>query len=114
MGALGRLIATLVGALLGFAGDFFTADKAFKVAAVVVMVGLITAIIAMFDSCTGGGVCGTAFSNAAAKYPEFSVGLGIAFNSTTYASGASYLLVWAACQLYVFKKRMSGLLLGGS
>lgn len=114
MGAIGRLIATLFGSLFGFIVEFFVVDKGFKVVAVVAMVALLTGIVALFDSCTGGGACSAAFANAAARYPTFSMGLGIAFNTVTYGAASSYLLIWVACQLYVFKKRMTGLLLGGS
>jgi hypothetical protein len=114
MAAIGRLLATLFGSLFGFIVEFFVVDKGFKVAAIVVMVGLLTGIVAMFDSCTGDGICGTAFANAAQAFPNFSTGMSIAFNSVTFAAASQYLVVWAACQLYVFKKRMTGLLLGGS
>lgn len=114
MPLLGKLLVTLFTSLFGFFSSYVVADKGFKVAAIIVMVGLVTAIVAMFDSCAGGGACAAAFDAAATAYPTFSVGLGIGFNQVTYGAASGFVVIWAACQLYVFKKRMTGLLLGGS
>lgn len=100
--------------MFGFLAEMSSMEMAFKLLAVVSLTAVLTAIVMGFDSCTGGGVCATAFATAAERYPSFSVGLGIAFNAATYSAAASYVFVWCACQLYVFKKRMTGMLLSGS
>lgn len=114
MGALGKFLATLFGGLFGFIAEKSSMEIGFKLLAVTSLTAVLTAIVMGFDSCSGGGICGQAFSAAADRFPTFSMGLGIAFNAVTYSAASSYVLVWTACQLYIFKKRMTSMLLSGS
>lgn len=105
MPLLGTLVAGLFTILFNVFGRFLVLEKAFKLAAVVSMLALATALYVSLNSCVT-GVCGAAITNMSASSPNFAVGLGIAFNSTTFTAASFYISVWTLCQLYIIKKRM--------
>lgn len=104
MPLLGNLIVAVVTLLINIFGKFMVLEKAFRVAAVVLMISLVTVMTAVMYSCAN-GVCAAGIAGISASHPAFAVGLGIAFNSTTLAAAGGYMAVWLACQLYVFQKR---------
>lgn len=109
MGALGSLLATLFGSMFGFLGKYFVGEKAFRIAGIAIMLGLVVALYAAFKSCAT-GICSASIINVASEYPTFAMGLGIAFNTTTYAAVSAFMTVWTGCQLYILKKRMFSVL----
>lgn len=112
MGALGRLVVTLFGSLFTFLARFFVVEKAFKISAGVVLVGLVGVLFGALKSCAE-GICSTAINATAVEFPTFGMGLGVVFNTTTYTAAACYLTVWSACQLYVMKKRIVSMITAG-
>lgn len=112
MGALGRLLATLFGSLFTFLTRFFVVEKAFKVASIAVLLGVIGTLYGALKSCSL-GVCSTAINSVIVDFPSFGMGLGIVFNTVTYSAAALYITVWTACQLYVLKKKMMGMITQG-
>lgn len=104
MPLLGNLIVSLVTLLISIFGRFMVLEKAFKLAAVTVMLSLALVMMGVFSSCAT-GVCANGISGISSSHPGFAVGLGIAFNGTTMAAVGAYMAVWVACQLYVFQKK---------
>jgi len=110
--AIGTLLASLFGGLFASLTKYFVAEKAFRIAAIAVMLALLAAIVLSLKSCSQ-GICSSAINSVASQYPTFAMGLGVAFNTTTYTAASSFILVWTACQLYIVKKRMFGVLESG-
>lgn len=104
MPLLGNLLIAIVTTLFNFFSKFMLMERAFRLAALLVMIGLAVTMIALMSSCAR-GVCAQGISGISASHPNFAVGLGIAFNSTTLTSAACYMSVWLGCQLYVFQKK---------
>ena len=109
MPLLGTLMAGLFTALFNIFGRFFVMEKAFKLAAMASMLILATGLYLALKSCVE-GVCGSAISGISSSHPSFAVGLGAAFNSTTFAAASCYISVWTLCQMYIIKKRMIGMI----
>lgn len=109
MPILGTLILGLFRGLLAVFGRFFVLEKAFKLAAIGSTLILATGLTLALKSCVN-GVCGAAIGGISASHHNFAVGLGMAFNSTTYTAASCYVTVWMLCQLYVLKKRMIAML----
>lgn len=112
MPLLGSLLIGLCTLLFNVFGRFMVFEKAFRLAAVLSMLVLITALVLAMRSCVT-GVCGAAISGMSVSSPNFAVGLGIAFNSITFTAASCYISVWTICQLYIIKKRMVSLVVGG-
>lgn len=104
MPLLGNLLISIVTLLINIFGKFMVAEKAFRVSAVLVMLTLFGILMTTMSSCAR-GVCAQGISGISTSHPNFAVGLGIAFNSTTMAAASCYVSVWLACQLYVFQKK---------
>ena len=104
MPILAKLMIGLVGILTNIFGRFFVLEKAFKMAAMASILLLTTALYMALRSCVT-GVCGSALGSISNSHPSFAVGLGMVFNSTTYAAASCYISVWTLCQLYVIKRR---------
>ena len=109
MAAIGVLIQGLITLLFGLFGRFMVAEKAFNLAMMLIISAMAVVMVAAMNSCAT-GVCASAITSMSSTNRNFAVGLGIAFNSTTYAAASAYMLVWVGCQMYVFKKRMIGML----
>lgn len=104
MPLLGNLLISIVTLLISIFGRFMVAEKAFRLAAFAVMLTLAGIMLALLSSCAK-GVCASGISGISSSHPNFAVGLGIAFNSTTMAAASCYMSVWLGCQLYVFQKK---------
>lgn len=106
----GKLFYGLFGYLFTFFARFTALEKAAKLAQMATFVTMMAAIFASFYSCAGpNGACGAAIRGVASVPtwgPWFTAGLGIIFNSNTFALTSCYLSVWLACNLYIFKKNM--------
>jgi hypothetical protein len=113
MPLLATFISSVFGALLSVFSRFFVLEKAAKLAAVTVCLGLTAALVASMRSCVD-GVCAASISGISASHPNFSVGLGVVINKTTLAAVGCYMSVWIICQLYVIKKKAINILAGGS
>lgn len=111
MPLLGTLITGLFQILLGFFGRFLVLEKAFKLAMIGAMLVLAAGLYTAFRSCVD-GICGSGIASMSSSHPTFAVGLGAAFNSTTYAAASCYISVWTVCQMYIIKKRMINLFVG--
>lgn len=110
MGALGKLLMTLIVWLTSFFGRFLVLEKAFKISSMIVFVGLVTALVGSLASCAH-GVCANAVSSLGTIHPSLGIGFGIVFNTTTYTAASCYMAVWMLCQLYVMKKKILGIFL---
>ncbi|WP_290603506.1 hypothetical protein [Janthinobacterium sp.] len=104
MPLLGQLLVHIITFLISFFGRFMVAEKAFRVSAVVIFVGLAATLLTTGISCVR-GVCAQGISGISSLHPNFAVGLGIAFNGTTMAAASCYVSVWLACQIYVINKK---------
>lgn len=104
MPILAQLIVSLVTTLVAFFGRFMVAEKAYRAAGVVIMIGLAGGVISVMSSCAT-GVCAQGISSIASSHPNFAVGLGVAFNSITVAAAGGYMAVWTICQIYVLQKK---------
>lgn len=104
MPLLGNLLISIVTLLINIFGKFMVAEKAFRLSAVLVFVALAGVLMTVMLSCAR-GVCSQGIAGMSTSHPNFAVGLGIAFNSTTLAAASCYVSVWLACQLYVFQKK---------
>lgn len=109
---MGKIMTALFGSLFNFLAKYFSVQMAFNLASMTIMIALVVSLVASFRSCAQ-GVCSLAITNAATEFPSFAMGLGIAFNTTTYTAASCYMAVWSACQLYNFKKKMLGVLENG-
>lgn len=91
--------------LLGYLG-FENAQKlALRIWAISMVFGFTLVLWAAGQSCAN-FVCGPLINAIANSHPNFAVGLSLGFNSTTYALASCYTAVWAACQLYIYKKKL--------
>jgi len=104
MPLLGNLLIAIVTLLINIFGKFMVAEKAFRLSAVLVMLAFFAVVIAAMGSCAR-GVCAQGIAGISSSHPNFAVGLGIAFNSTTMAAASCYVSVWLCCQIYVFQKK---------
>ena len=104
MPLLGNLLVSIVTFLISFFGRFMVLEKAFRLSAVLVMLGFFAVVITAMGSCAR-GVCAQGIAGISNSHPSFAVGLGIAFNSTTMAAASCYVTVWLCCQIYVFQKK---------
>lgn len=111
MPLLGSLMAGLFTILFNIFGRFLVLEKAFKLAAAASMLLLATGLYMALNSCVT-GVCGQAITGMSVSAPNFAVGLGMAFNSTTFTAASCYMSVWTLCQLYIIKKRMITMVVG--
>lgn len=104
MPILANLIVSIITFLVSFFSKFMLAEKAFRVSAVLLFMGLAGALMVTGLSCAH-GVCAQGISGMSTSHPNFAVGLGIAFNGTTMAAASSYSMIWLACQIYVINKK---------
>lgn len=104
MPLLGQLLVSIITFLMSVFGRFMLAEKAFRLSAVLIFVGLAAALLTTGLSCAN-GVCAQGISGMSSSHPSFAIGLGIAFNSTTMAAASCYSTVWLACQIYVINKK---------
>lgn len=104
MPILGQLLISIVTSLVAFFGRYMVAEKAFRAAGVVLMIGLAAGVISVMSSCAT-GVCASGISSISSSHPNFAVGLGVAFNSVTVGAFGGYLAVWTICQIYVMQKK---------
>jgi len=104
MPLLGTLLINLLALLINLFSRFMILERAFRLSAVLLMVSLIIPLLALMSSCAK-GVCSQGISSMASSHPNFAVGLGIAFNSTTFSAATCYVMVWGACQIYVIQKK---------
>lgn len=105
MPLLGLLMTGIIRILLSVFGRFISAEKAFNLAAMVIILGLGVALLASMNSCVT-GVCAAGIANISSSHQNFAVGLGLIFNSVTLAAVSGYMAIWIACQVYVMKKKM--------
>lgn len=89
--------------LLGFLGFDSASKLAMRIWAIATLTGFVTILWVAGQSCAQ-YVCGPAISAISSSHPAFAVGLSLAFNTTTYSLASCYMTVWAACQMYVYKK----------
>jgi hypothetical protein len=89
--------------LIGFLGFQNVGKVGMRVWAVATLSGFVVTLWAAGQACAQ-YVCGPAIQGISTSHPGFAVGLSLAFNSTTYGLASCYMTVWAACQLYVYKK----------
>jgi hypothetical protein len=113
MPLLATFLASCFSAALSVFARFFVLEKAAKLAALVVVLGLVAVLMTAMRSCVD-GVCATSISGMSSSHPGFAMGLGIAINSTTLAAVGCYMSVWIVCQLYVIKKKAINMLSGTS
>jgi hypothetical protein len=73
------------------------------------LVGFVVVLWAAGQACAQ-LVCGPAINAISSSHPSFAVGLSLAFNPTTYGLASCYTSVWAACQLYIYKKKLLGMI----
>lgn len=104
MPILANLLISIVTALISFFAKFMVVEKAFRLSALIVSIGMAVTLLSLLSSCVN-GACASGISGISSSHPNFSVGLGIAFNGTTIAAATCYVTVWLGCQLYVFQKK---------
>jgi len=89
--------------ILGFLGFDSLSKIGMRVWAVATLTGFVAILWSAGQACAQ-YVCGPAINAMSSSHPSFAVGLGLAFNPTTYGLASCYMTVWAACQLYIYKK----------
>jgi hypothetical protein len=89
--------------LLGFLGFDSMSKIGMRIWAITTLTGFVATLWLAGQGCAQ-YVCGPAIQGISQSHPAFAVGLSLAFNSTTYGLASCYMTVWAACQLYVYKK----------
>lgn len=89
--------------LLTFLGFDASSKLAMRIWAIATITGLVAILWVTGQTCAQ-YVCGPTIQGISSSHPGFAVGLGLAFNPTTYALASCYMTVWSACQLYVYKK----------
>lgn len=89
--------------LLGFLGFDSMSKIGMRIWAVATLTGFVALLWAAGQSCAQ-YVCGPAINSISSSHPMFAVGLSLAFNTTTYSLASCYMTVWAACQMYIYKK----------
>ena len=104
MPLLGTLLINMLAFLINIFVKYMVLEKAFRLSAVLLMLSLVVPLIALMSSCAK-GVCSQGISGMSSSHPNFAVGLGIAFNSTTLSAATCYVMVWVACQVYVIQKK---------
>ena len=104
MPLLGTLLINLLGVLINLFSRFLILEHAFRLSAVILMLALVIPLIALMSSCAK-GVCSQGIAGMSASHPNFAVGLGIAFNSTTLSAATCYVMVWVGCLVYVVQKK---------
>lgn len=99
----------MLASVLAFLG-FENAQKlALKLWAVSMLFSFVSIMWAAGQACAN-YVCGSAIAAISSSHPMFAVGLSLGFNSTTYSLASVYVSVWAACQLYIYKKKVLGMI----
>lgn len=91
--------------LLGFLGFDSLSKMGMRIWAATTLTLFVGVLWAAGQSCAQ-YVCGPAINSISSSHPAFAVGLSLAFNSTTYGLASCYMTVWAACQMYVYKKKI--------
>lgn len=104
MPLLGTLLVNMLAFLINIFAKYMVLEKAFRLSAVMLMLTFIGVMIAVMFSCVN-GVCAQGISSMSSSHPNFAVGLGMAFNSTTLSAATGYVTVWLGCQLYVVQKK---------
>lgn len=89
--------------LLGFMGFDSMSKITMRIWAIVTLTTFVAVLWTTGQACAQ-YVCGPAITNISSSHPSFAIGLSLAFNPTTYGLASCYMTVWAACQLYVYKK----------
>lgn len=112
MPLLGKLLGALFTMLFGFFFKFFSLQTAFRIAMMLSMTVLLGGLFMALRSCVS-GVCGQAIFSLGVIHIYFGMGLGMIFNSITYAAASCYISVWMICQMYVIKKKMITMVSGG-
>jgi integral membrane sensor domain MASE1 len=115
MPVLASILASLFTTLFGLFGRFFALEKAASLALWGMASIAIAALYATFNNCVGaGGACAAGLSSISTSHEYFSIGLGIVFNSVTFAAVNCYMAVWIICQTYVIKKKAINLMNGAA
>jgi hypothetical protein len=104
MPLLGTLLVNMLAFLINIFAKYMVLEKAFRLAALTLLLSLTVTMIALMSSCAK-GVCSQGIAGMSSSHPNFAVGLGIVFNSTTLSAATCYVTVWLGCQLYVFQKK---------
>lgn len=91
--------------LLGFLGFDSMSKLSMRLWAASSLIFFMTVLWAAGQTCAQ-YVCGPAINAISESHPGFAVGLSLGFNATTYGLASCYLTVWAACQMYIYKKRI--------
>jgi hypothetical protein len=113
MPLLATFLASCFSVLLSVFARFFVLEKAAKLAALVVVLGLVAVLVTSMRSCVD-GVCAASISGISSSHPSFGVGLGVVINPATLAAVGCYMSVWIVCQLYVIKKKAINMLAGSA
>lgn len=115
MPVLASILATAFATLFGLFARFFAMDKAASLALWGIASIAIAAVYTTFYNCVGaGGACAAGISAISSSHVNFSIGLGLIFNSTTWAAINCFMTVWILCQLYVIKKKAINLMNGAA
>lgn len=95
--------------LLAFLG-FENAQKlALKFWAITTLLGFFFVMWSAGQACAN-FACASAINAISSSHPSFAVGLSLGFNPITYTLASAYVSVWAACQLYIYKKKLLGMI----
>ena len=89
--------------LLGFLGFDSLSKIGMRIWAVTTLTAFVGTLWLAGQGCAT-SFCGPAIDAISSSHPAFAVGLSLAFNSVTYGLASCYMTVWAACQLYIYKK----------
>lgn len=89
--------------LLGFLGFDSMSKIGMRIWAVATLTTFVATLWLAGQSCAN-SVCGPAIDAISSSHPAFAIGLSLAFNTVTYGLASCYMTVWAACQLYIYKK----------
>lgn len=95
--------------VLAFLGFENVQKLALKFWAISMLLTFVSIMWAAGQACAN-YVCGSAIAAISSSHPSFAIGLSLGFNSTTYSLGSAYVSVWAACQLYIYKKKVLGMI----
>jgi len=115
MPVLASILASLFTTLFGLFGRFFALEKAASLALWGIASAAIAALYITFTNCVGtGGACAAGIQSISSSHQYFSIGLGVVFNTVTWAAINCYMTVWILCQTYVIKKKAINLMNGAA
>lgn len=104
MPLLGALIMGLFDLLVGWFARVMIFEKAARLAAWTIAIGLIGILFTTAMSCVH-GACATTISGMTAAHQGFAMGLRVAINPATLTCVSCYMATWILCQVYVLKKK---------